>query len=40
MLTNKDLTVLNERLEMYRINPALGNNMNEVNQILKKKYGV
>jgi len=40
MLTDEDLTVLNERLEMYRINPASGNIMNEVNQILKKKYGV
>ncbi len=39
-LTQEDLSVLNERLETYRSNPASGKSLEEVNQIIKKKYGV
>jgi hypothetical protein len=40
VLTDEDLSVLNDRLELYRSNPSTGKGLEEVNQILRKKYGL
>lgn len=39
-LTDDEVKVFNERVEEYKRNPSTGKSLQEVNEFLKKKYGV
>ncbi len=39
-LTSEEVSMLNERVEEYRRDPSKGKSFEEVNELLKKKYGV
>ncbi len=39
-LSDEQVKVFNERVEEYRRNPSKGKSLEEVNELLKNKYGV
>jgi hypothetical protein len=38
--TEEEVSIFNERVEEYKKNPSVGKSAEEVNQLLKRKYGL